>query len=157
MKLRLHVIPILLLILTLVPRSMQAAPLAFATPTAETTKQADTDPQARIAEITQNDPTLSDDFSRNNGNWSTKSDDKDLTFAYKDRSFHMRVGKDNFSTWRTNTEGLGVRQDGAAGRIGGEQSREGIALVHLASLAGDVRVSPLTTGAGVRVPRLPEA
>ncbi|MFN8491026.1 MAG: hypothetical protein U0350_25755 [Caldilineaceae bacterium] len=104
MKIRLNVIPILLLILTLIPRSMQAAPLAFATPAAQTTKKAAVDPQARLAEITQNDPTLSDDFSRSNGNWSTKSDDKDLTFAYKDRSFHIRIGKDNYTTWRTNTE-----------------------------------------------------
>lgn len=43
-------------------------------------------------------------FYANTGTWSTKSDDKDLTYAYKDRAFHLRIGKDNSTVWRTNTK-----------------------------------------------------
>ena len=87
MKIRLHVLPVLLLICSLAAHPVQAAPLLRA---ALFTGE---DAQARIETITAEDPIFTDDFTRNTGTWSTKSDDKDLTYAYKDRAFHLRIGK----------------------------------------------------------------
>ena len=98
MKIRLHVLPVLLLICSLAAHPVQAAPLLRAA----TSSVADA--QARIETITAEDPIFADDFTRNTGAWSTKSDDKDLTYTYKDRAFHLRIGKDNSTVWRTNTK-----------------------------------------------------
>src|SRR5262249_14447701 len=60
------------------------------------------DIQTRIEDITATDPAFSDDFQKDNGDWTTKSDSKDVTYAYANRAFHIHVNRKQWTAWTFN-------------------------------------------------------
>ena len=58
------------------------------------------DAEQRLADTMATDPTFTDNFSRDNGNWSLDSDET-ATYEIKGRKLHITVDKENWLAWTT--------------------------------------------------------
>lgn len=61
------------------------------------------DVTARLAEIRENDPSFSDDFRRDNGDWGIAADEN-MVYAYERRTLQFDVLSDNWIGWSFSTE-----------------------------------------------------